>query len=383
MCVIASIPAGENVSEEDIRDMWNRNSDGGGISYIDKGKVKVYKSMKLKPYLKKVQSVIKNFGDEDILLHMRIATHGEVCIANTHPFAVKQQGKALPNVVFAHNGILPSAYQTGIKDIDKEGIQISDTRQFNELFWNNFDIYSIDDARVRELIEDVLGWGNKFVLFNADKFLRKTTYIFNESRGTWLNGIWLSNTSHCAVSYSNDRKDWWDEESDVIESNDDKILSTIRQSDPNAGIVSTVNLDQDHAESIRVGGPWGDDEGLYDPRLLNDTDWVENLNKLLEDTGYQTLEDAMDSMWFEFDYDGEVVCPSCGNKLDKENKWQRTCHEECDMFEYQDSGSLDLYESKAVALAEMQEQKVAEEQYAERLATHEVTLDDEGQLSLF
>lgn len=379
MCVIASIPAGQNVSEEDIREMWDRNSDGGGISYIDQGKVKVYKSMKLKPYLKKIKTVVKNFGDNDILLHMRIATHGEVCIANTHPFAVKQQGKALPNVVFAHNGILPSAYQTGIKDIDKEGIQISDTRQFNELFWNNFDIYSIDDARVRELIEDILGWGNKFVVFNADKLLRKTTYIFNEARGAWKNGIWLSNTHHCSISYSNDRKNWWDEE---VEENDSKILTAINQSDPEDGEKTLVKLEKAQ-DKLSVGGPWGYDEGLYDPRLLNDSDWVEQLNKLLEDTGYQTLEDAMDSMWFEFDYDGEVVCPSCGNKLDSENNWARTCHEECDMFDYKDPGSLDVYESQAVALAEMQEQRVAEEQYANKISGHEVTLDADGQLHLF
>ena len=382
MCVIASIPAGQDVSEEDIRDMWTRNPDGGGISYIDKGQVKVYKSMKLKPYLKKIKTVIKNFGDEDILLHMRIATHGEVCIANTHPFAVKQNGKACKNIVFAHNGILPSAYQTGKKDIDADGIQISDTRQFNELFWSNFDIYSIDDARVREAIDDILGWGNKFVVFNADKLLRKTTYIFNESRGTWRDGIWLSNTNHCTVSYSNNRKDWWDEEEVVVDKNDDRIMTAISQADPEDGEKTLVKLEKAQ-DKLSVGGPWGYDEGLYDPRLLNDSDWVEKLNKLLEDTGYQTLEDAMDSMWFEFDYDGAVICPSCGNKLDEDNNWIRTCHEECDMFEYQDPGSMHMYEAEAVAKAEEQEQREAEERYANKISGHETTLDDTDQLSLW
>lgn len=373
MCVIASIPAGQTVSEQDIRDMWQRNPDGGGISYIDKGQVKVYKSMKLKPYLKKVQNVIKTFGDNDILLHMRIATHGEVCIANTHPFAVKQNGKACKDIVFAHNGVLPSAYQTGKKDIDADGIQISDTRQFNELFWNNFDIYAIDDARVRELIEDILGWGNKFVVFNASKHLRRTTYIFNESRGSWKDGVWLSNTHHCSISYT--KSDSWF----TPTKEDEKILESIRQDNPDADFVPISRDDTGTTPEPSHTMGWGDDTGLYDPRLLNDSEWVAKLNNMLEKTGYQLLESAMDGMWFEFDYNGDMVCPSCGNKLDEENNWARTCHEDCDMFEFDQIPSSEYAQAEAEALADMAEERVAIQQIEDKML-HNIDKDEQPTL---
>ena len=78
---------------------------------------------------------------------------------------------------------------------------------------------------------------------------------------------------------------------------------------------------------------WGDDTGLYDPRLLNDSEY--KLNNMLEKTGYQLLESAMDGMWLEFlDHMGDMVVLLRGNKLDEENNWARTCHEDCDMFEF-------------------------------------------------
>ena len=110
MCVIASIPAGRSLSEEELREMWQTNPDGAGIAWISGNKVATYKSMKLKPFLRKFKQVVEHHGQSDILVHMRIATHGEVCLDNNHPFVIKQDGKEVTDVVFAHNGILPRAF---------------------------------------------------------------------------------------------------------------------------------------------------------------------------------------------------------------------------------------------------------------------------------
>ena len=53
------------------------------------------------------------------------------------------------------------------------------------------------------------------------------------------------------------------------------------------------------------------------------------------------------------------------------------------MFEYQDPGSMHMYEAEAVAKAEEQEQREAEERYANKISGHEQTLDDTDQLSLW
>ena len=166
MCVIASIPAGQTIDEQELRDMWSTNPDGGGIAFIKDGKIKVKKTMKLKTFLKWFENITKEHGHNDILMHMRIKTHGDVCVQNVHPFNVIQDNQVCDDMVFAHNGILPSVFQTTAKDTDADGIQISDTRRFNELFWSNFDIRALDDPRTIELVEELIGWGNKLSLIH-------------------------------------------------------------------------------------------------------------------------------------------------------------------------------------------------------------------------
>ena len=39
MCIIASIPAGSKIDEQTLNQMWNSNPDGGGIAWIEDGKI--------------------------------------------------------------------------------------------------------------------------------------------------------------------------------------------------------------------------------------------------------------------------------------------------------------------------------------------------------
>ena len=80
MCVIASLPRGKNISNKNLDQMWKRNPDGGGIAWIQDGKIQVYKTMELKDFKQKFKEVTSKYGDSDILVHMRIATHGSVCL---------------------------------------------------------------------------------------------------------------------------------------------------------------------------------------------------------------------------------------------------------------------------------------------------------------
>ena len=134
MCIIASIPAGSQINEDTLNQMWKSNPDGGGIAYIEDGKVKTYKSMKLKKFRTNFFRILDEHGDSDILVHTRIATHGSICIPNVHPFPVMQDGEELDNLVFAHNGILPSPF------IPPAKMDISDTRYINEVLFNGTDL---------------------------------------------------------------------------------------------------------------------------------------------------------------------------------------------------------------------------------------------------
>ena len=184
MCVIASIPAGKDINNDTIDRMWKRNPDGGGISWIEDGKVQVFKTMKLKPFKQKFKEVLSKYGDSDILVHMRIATHGSVCIENNHPFYIDTQ------TVFAHNGIMPSEFHPPAKS------DLSDTRYFNQVFLQNIKPVALDDELFRQAVGDIIGSFNKLVILSANKKLQKESYIINERSGQWVKGVWYSNTSH-------------------------------------------------------------------------------------------------------------------------------------------------------------------------------------------
>ena len=382
MCVIASIPAGQTIDEQELRDMWSTNPDGGGIAYIKDGKVKVKKTMKLKTFLKWFKNITEEHGHNDILMHMRIATHGEVCVQNVHPFNIRQDNEVCEDMVFAHNGILPSVFQTTAKDTDADGIQISDTRQFNELFWSNFDIRALDDPRTITLVEELIGWGNKFVVLNANPAMKHQSYIINAGRGVYKDGVWMSNQNHCPTTYSNTRTIGSYATSDDaldMERNDRDILHHIRQ---DACVVPSNMTDMEDEDYDRIGLG----SGLYEPSLLEDSAFLERLANILEVTGYQTIEDAADGMYFEFDINGYACCPDCGSKLDPDDSYARTCAEDCNFFDYRvdaDEWYTEAAFEKDIEREEAIEQAQLARQYEEKVMDHEVTPDMSGQATLW
>ena len=185
MCIIASVPRGRALNEEQIDKMWNRNSHGGGIAWIEDGKVKVYKSLKLKP-IKEMILEIQKQEPSDILVHMRIKTNGRVCLENCHPFHIDTQ------TVFAHNGIMPREFHPPAKLED----DISDTRWFGQIVLEHIKLTALDDSRFIEVLEDMIGRYNKLVILTANPKLHHESYIINESSGEWHDGIWFSNDSY-------------------------------------------------------------------------------------------------------------------------------------------------------------------------------------------
>lgn len=128
MCVIAIKKPGINVpTDQNIKDMWETNSDGAGIMYAVKNKVFVEKGfMKLDDLTNAMKHLSKRLKvdnlelkDIPIIYHFRIKTHGANNPANTHPFPIsskEQHLKALDltcDLAVAHNGIISSAKPMG------------------------------------------------------------------------------------------------------------------------------------------------------------------------------------------------------------------------------------------------------------------------------
>lgn len=71
MCIIASVPAGHTIDDDALTSMWENNPDGGGIAYIDDGKVKTYKTMKMQKFKMNFDRIVEEYGQSDILVHTR------------------------------------------------------------------------------------------------------------------------------------------------------------------------------------------------------------------------------------------------------------------------------------------------------------------------
>jgi glutamine amidotransferase len=182
MCVIVNQPIGTTLDRPRAERLWDRNSDGGGFSYIhDDGTIRTKKYMDFSPFWRDYCSAKAQFGaHSDFLLHMRIATHGSVSLDNVHPFDLDD------HTVMAHNGVIGFAGAVDKKD------KRSDTRIFVEEFLPELPEHWLDNPYLVKMVEEAIG-GSKLVFLTTNPGLRKETYILNAKQGTEVDGMWFSN----------------------------------------------------------------------------------------------------------------------------------------------------------------------------------------------
>jgi hypothetical protein len=173
MCLIAYVPAGKQLPEENFRSAAHDNNDGIGVMSANDGVEKFVGRKQNKRawrYVRELQSRNAEFA-----IHFRYATHGYKSLANTHPFRVSD-GSAY----IMHNGIL-----TQYTPRDTNGL-ISDTRIFVDTL-NNVDV---TDADYWNQMGAHIGSYNKLCVMSYDGQFR----IVNEDSGDWIAGIWYSQT---------------------------------------------------------------------------------------------------------------------------------------------------------------------------------------------
>lgn len=186
MCMLSYFPAGIMPKEEHITNGATLNPDGHGYAIVSKGQISIFKSMEADETIERFMEARAKAKDGPALFHSRIATSGLVDITGCHPFHVGRDKRT----VLAHNGILFKP-TSGIR---------SDTRIFAEDMLPRFG--SLDRRRAMKQIEKYVGWGNKLVVLTVDPAKRKSAYLFNEDRGTWVDGEWHSNDDYLGA--------WWE-----------------------------------------------------------------------------------------------------------------------------------------------------------------------------
>lgn len=188
MCIIVVKPYDKVLSRETLYNCWERNDDGGGIAFIDKStkEMTVYKELrKFKRFYNLYKKAEINALEKTaIVLHFRIATHGNICEENIHPFK-------LPNhdLLLFHNGIIP------VCELDSTGkrTNLSDTGAFAKYYLNEFPKDFHKNSIFCWFIEEAID-SNKLVLFDSTGYFK----IINESLGYWdkESGCWFSNQSY-------------------------------------------------------------------------------------------------------------------------------------------------------------------------------------------
>lgn len=180
MCVIALVPAGEELTNEQATAMFKTNNDGAGFGWLDRhNQMRTKTFMDFGDFWNAYKGTVQGYRDREFLVHFRIGTHGARSIENVHPFRVDH------NTIMAHNGIIRC-----VQDY-KDGR--SDTRVFVEETLPLLPDLWLDSPQLRWLVEDAIG-ASRLVFLTNDPRLSQTTYILNEKAGSRLeNGIWVSN----------------------------------------------------------------------------------------------------------------------------------------------------------------------------------------------
>lgn len=186
MCLAVYQSTGSRMTEEEMRNAWSQNPDGGGYGFIDTdNKLKVRKFMKLADMLKMYeQDVAACGGHSPFLVHFRLATHGSKNMDNCHPFFIDE------HTIMIHNGILPTI------NVDKS---MSDSYSFATNYLAKMPTDWYDDEFLFDLVEEYCT-GSKIVILTTRPSAQFSCYIVNQRSGNWSKdkSMWFSNNSHCS-----------------------------------------------------------------------------------------------------------------------------------------------------------------------------------------
>lgn len=193
MC-IAILNAGKQLTKKKLQNCWNNNDDGAGMLYINAdGELQAEKfsnsdylnsDLSFNTFYERYTELKGSVGEQPMLLHFRIATHG-LTDEYLHPFFVSD------TLGLIHNGVIPGFGTTAE----------SDTSEFTKLLGSMpgmNDCEMLDIPFIEDAIFTYLGTTNKLVFLDKTGEYR----IFNEGKGEWIGDNWFSNDSHSrAVRY--------------------------------------------------------------------------------------------------------------------------------------------------------------------------------------
>ena len=209
MCLLMLARPNFTPSRDELLCACTNNPDGFGYAIHLGNRILTGKGLSAEHVVNKFLKLREQYPDTWAMFHARYATHGSVCVPNTHPYEVGGR----QDLILAHNGIL------GI-DIPK-GDDRSDTLVFAEDWLPNM-LELLDDESGFDELEELVS-GSKIAIFSCAPELQNQVYLLNEDLGHWVDsGIWWSNYSYKTKTYlysgyysKNTSWDYWDDDSEV------------------------------------------------------------------------------------------------------------------------------------------------------------------------
>ena len=179
MCLLIANPKNKSIPLEVFEQATRSNSDGFGISYVQKDRVVIKKYAKLDPQAQ--FELVSKIGNVQ-MLHWRYATSGATCSKLAHPFRISS------HMALAHNGVLPMSFPIAKGQSDTstlvEQLRQSPATAVAKLRKHNFK-------------------GNKFAVLTPKKM-----HIVGEELGIWEDGVWYSNATGFEPRY---KHAFWDD----------------------------------------------------------------------------------------------------------------------------------------------------------------------------
>jgi glutamine amidotransferase len=180
MCIAIVKAKGNAIPEEHLENGWKANDDGAGFAYVGStGEIVIEKFMTWEEFLPSYRLAVETYGDtSDFLIHFRITSKGTTDLDNCHPFYVDRDRAII------HNGTMTDVV------IEKKDTR-SDTRVLAEEYLPQLPEDWEDNWVITTFLESFIGWSKICMLHRT-----KGIYIFNENRGTWVEGNWYSNDTY-------------------------------------------------------------------------------------------------------------------------------------------------------------------------------------------
>ena len=180
MCIIIIANANKKISNRIIKQAYKNNPDGFGIAASVNGKLEVIKGLYKPSKIIKIYNQLRAKASGDMVLHFRLATHGNITDSLCHPFKVND------DLVMFHNGIIDKQLVGWTKDCTNE----SDSSLFCKNILQKFKHGFEGDNYILNMLGDFIGSYNKICLLNSDG---KASYINKDGWTTYKN-----------ITYSND-----------------------------------------------------------------------------------------------------------------------------------------------------------------------------------